>query len=431
MHRKILHIAIPSIISNITVPLLGLVDVGITGHLGKTSYIGAIALGSLFFNILYWNFGFLRMGTSGLTAQGYGKKSEEEIVRILIQAVSVALTAAFFIIILQYPLQRLAFSILDTTQEIELYAVTYIRILIWGAPAILLLYVFYGWFIGMQNSLYQMYVAVSMNLINILLSFIFVYRFGMKIEGVAYSTLVAQYSGVFLALILWTKKYGYLRKLIKLRENLRIKEMKLFFIINRDIFLRTLCLIAVTSFFTYAGAKQGEVTLAVNTLLMQLFTLFSYFMDGFAYAGEALVGRYTGARNVKQIKKVIKSLFQWGISLALFFSILYTIAGKEFLHIMTNDSLVIEAASGYFCWVLAIPIAGFAAFIWDGVYIGASLTRYMLFGVSIAALAFFGVIYLYSGISNNQVLWLAFIIYLFLRGLVQTFFAKKIVSKIE
>lgn len=424
MHRKILHIAIPSIISNITVPLLGLVDVAITGHLGSTAYIGAIALGGLFFNILYWNFGFLRMGTSGLTAQAYGKRDEREMARVLTQAIAVALVAAVAILLLQYPLERLAFLLLDATPEVELHAVTYIRILIWGAPAILVLYAFYGWFIGMQNSRFQMYVAVSMNLVNIAFSFLFVYGWGMKIEGVAYSTLIAQYFGVLLAIILWIKKYGGLRTLFELKGSLRLDVMKRFFAVNRDIFLRTLCLIAVTAFFAYAGTRQGEVTLAVNTLLMQLFTLFSYFMDGFAYAGEALVGRYTGAKNVLQLKKVIKSLFGWGVSLALVFTLLYALGGNVFLNILTNDKLVISTASDYFYWVLAIPLAGFSAFIWDGIYIGATQTRYMLWGVAGASVAFFGIVCLFSGTTNNHILWLAFILYLFLRGLIQSFLFK-------
>lgn len=429
MNKKILHLAVPSIISNITVPLLGLVDLAITGHLGETAYIGAIALGTLFFNIIYWNFGFLRMGTSGLTAQAFGRRDNHAITRVLTQAVSVALIIAFVILILQYPLKKISFYLLDPTLEIKNYALTYVNILIWGAPAILLLYAFNGWFIGMQNSRFQMYVAVSMNLTNIALSFVFVYVFGMKIEGVALSTLISQYFGLLLAVFLWLKKYRRFMVFVQLKESLKLDQMKAFFAINRDIFLRTLCLVAVTSFFTYAGTQQGEITLAVNTLLMQLFMLFSYFMDGFAYAGEALAGRYVGANNIIQLKKAVKGIFKWGIGLSLLFTLLYALGAEAFLHLLTNDQAVINASAEYYLWALAIPLAGFAAFVWDGVLIGATATRYMLIAMSIATLVFFLVFYGFSGVENNHILWLAFVLYLFLRGFVQTLAGKKVISK--
>ena len=295
MNRRILHLAIPSIVSNITVPLLGLVDVTIVGHLGATAYIGAIAVGGLLFNILYWNFGFLRMGTSGLTSQAYGRKDKDAEIRVLVQAVSVGLFSALAMLILQYPIERLAFRLLDTSAEVEQYAVTYFRICIWGAPAVLAQYGFTGWFIGMQNSRYPMYIAIVMNVINIVCSSCFVFLFGMKVEGVALGTVVAQYSGVMMALGLWFYNYKELWGRITFKGSLQLIAMRRFFAVNRDIFLRTLCLIGVTTFFTSTGARQGDVILAVNTLLMQLFTLFSYIMDGFAYAGEALSGRYVGA----------------------------------------------------------------------------------------------------------------------------------------
>lgn len=216
---------------------------------------------------------------------------------------------------------------------------------------------------------------------------------------------------------------------VQLKESLKLDQMKAFFAINRDIFLRTLCLVAVTSFFTYAGTQQGEITLAVNTLLMQLFMLFSYFMDGFAYAGEALAGRYVGANNIIQLKKAVKGIFKWGIGLSLLFTLLYALGAEAFLHLLTNDQAVINASAEYYLWALAIPLAGFAAFVWDGVLIGATATRYMLIAMSIATLVFFLVFYGFSGVENNHILWLAFVLYLFLRGFVQTLAGKKVISK--
>ena len=409
MNRRILHLAIPSIVSNITVPLLGLVDVTIVGHLGATAYIGAIAVGGLLFNILYWNFGFLRMGTSGLTSQAYGRKDKDAEIRVLVQAVSVGLFSALVMLILQYPIERLAFRLLDTSAEVEQYAVTYFRICIWGAPAVLAQYGFTGWFIGMQNSRYPMYIAIVMNVINIVCSSCFVFLFGMKVEGVALGTVVAQYSGVMMAWGLWFYNYKELRGRITFKGSLQLIAMRRFFAVNRDIFLRTLCLIGVTTFFTSTGARQGDVILAVNTLLMQLFTLFSYIMDGFAYAGEALSGRYVGACNLVQLKRAVKALFGWGIGLSLVFTLLYGIGGENFLGLLTNDTIVIETAGHYFYWVLAIPLAGFAAFLWDGILIGATATRFMLWAMLVASGSFFVIYYCFSGTTNNHMLWLAFL----------------------
>ena len=426
MNRRILHLAIPSIVSNITVPLLGLVDVTIMGHLGATAYIGAIAVGGLLFNILYWNFGFLRMGTSGLTSQAYGRKDKEAEIRVLVQAVSVGLFSALAMLILQYPIERLAFRLLDTSAEVEQYAVTYFRICIWGAPAVLAQYGFTGWFIGMQNSRYPMYIAIVMNVINIVCSSCFVFLFGMKVEGVALGTVVAQYSGVIMAWWLWFYNYKELRGRITFKGSLQLIAMRRFFTVNRDIFLRTLCLIGVTTFFTSTGARQGDVILAVNTLLMQLFTLFSYIMDGFAYAGEALSGRYVGACNLVQLKRAVKALFGWGVGLSLVFTLLYGIGGENFLGLLTNDTLVIETAGHYFYWVLAIPLAGFAAFLWDGILIGATATRFMLWTMLVASGSFFVIYYCFSGATNNHTLWLAFLVYLALRGIMQTIWSRRV-----
>lgn len=429
MNRLILRLAIPSIISNITVPLLGLVDVTIVGHLGSAAYIGAIAVGGLLFNILYWNFGFLRMGTSGLTSQAYGRNDRAEEMKVLIQALSVGLLSALAILLLQYPVEKAAFYFLDTSTEVEQYAITYFRVCVWGAPAVLSMYAFKGWFIGMQNSRFPMYIAIAVNAINILCSLCFVFVLGMKVEGVALGTVVAEWSGLLMAIGLWLKYYGYLRPLVALRNSLHFSAMKRFFAVNRDIFLRTLCLITVTTFFTSTGARQGDVILAVNTLLMQLFTLFSYFMDGFAYAAEALAGRYIGACDLKHLRHVVRNLFGWGLLLACLFTLLYGVGGQRFLGLLTDNEEVIHTAGHYFYWVLAIPLAGFGAFLWDGILIGATATRQMLWAIIVAAAAFFGIFYGFSGATDNHILWLAFLVYLLLRGIMMTFWGKKIFSE--
>ena len=429
MNRRILRLAIPSIVSNITVPLLGLVDVTIVGHLGAAAYIGAIAVGGLLFNILYWNFGFLRMGTSGLTSQAYGRKDPDAAVRVLVQAVAVGLLSAGVILVLQYPVERLAFSLLDTSEEVERYAVAYFRVCVWGAPAVLAMYGFKGWFIGMQNSRFPMYIAIAVNVINILCSLCFVFLLKMKVEGVALGTVVAEWSGLVIALVLWRTRYGTLRRRIALRDSLHFSAMKRFFAVNRDIFFRTLCLIAVTTFFTSTGARQGDVILAVNTLLMQLFTLFSYIMDGFAYAAEALAGRYIGAGDLKNLRHAVSNLFGWGVGLSLVFTLLYGIGGKHFLGLLTSEQQVIQVAGHYFYWVLAIPLAGFGAFLWDGILIGATATRQMLWAMAVAAAAFFGIYYIFSGAKDNHILWLAFLTYLLLRGVMMTVWGRRIFTE--
>lgn len=425
MNRKILALAIPSIISNITVPLLGLVDVAIVGHLGSPVYIGAIAVGGMLFNMIYWLFGFLRMGTSGLTSQAYGRRDLEGVAMSFVRAVGVGFGLALLLILLQYPILQIAFLLIETTPEIESLARLYFHICIWGAPAMLGLYSFAGWFVGMQNSRFPMYIALVQNVVNIVASLCFVFIWKMGVAGVALGTLIAQYAGFLMACLLWAIYYKRLWRYIRWQALRQYDALKLFFRLNRDIFLRTLCLVAVTTFFTSQGAERGEIILAVNTLLMQLFTLFSYVMDGFAYAGEALSGRYIGARNQRELRRMIRCLFGWGFGLAALFMLLYGIGGSSFLSLLTNEQEVLDAAQAYFYWTLAIPLAGVAAFLWDGIYIGATASQRMLYSMAIASAAFFLVNYSLESLLGNHALWLAFIVYLFLRGIVLTLFAPK------
>ena len=419
MNKKILQLAIPSIVSNITVPLLGLIDVAIVGHLGSAAYIGAIAVGGMLFNIIYWLFGFLRMGTSGMTSQAFGQRDLKEVTRVLLRAVGVGLFIALCLLLLQYPIRKIAFLLIDATPEVRELATVYFNICVWGAPAVLGFYGFAGWFIGMQNSRFPMFIAITQNVVNIVASLSFVYLLDMKIEGVALGTLIAQYAGLFMASLLWLRYYGRLKIAFRWREIIGKTAMKRFFQVNSDIFFRTLCLVAVTTFFTLTGARQGDVVLAVNTLLMQLFTLFSYIMDGFAYAGEAMTGRYIGARNNTGLQRMIRLLFRWGWGLSLSFTILYMIGGQDFLGLLTNDTTVINAAGSYYYWVLAIPLAGFAAFLWDGILIGATATRLMLYSMLVASGMFFLIYYIFYALMGNHALWMAFLIYLSLRGIMQ------------
>ncbi len=419
MNRKILHLALPAIISNITVPLLGLVDVAIVGHLGAAAYIGAIAVGGMLFNMIYWLFGFLRMGTSGLTSQAYGKRDFRESVRVLYRALGVGLAFACCLILLQEPVRWVAFRLMEMTPAVQQLASIYFHICVWGAPAVLGLYALSGWFIGMQNSRIPMWVAIAQNVVNIIVSLVLVYGCGLKVEGVALGTLIAQYAGLGLAACFAWRYYRRFGKGMSWQEVFRLDTLHRFLLVNRDIFLRTLCLVAVTVYFTSAGARQGEVVLAVNTLLMQLFTLFSYIMDGFAYAGEALAGRYIGAGRADTLRHFIRVLFRWGWGVAGLFTALYALGGEAFLSLLTDDVLVLRASDGYFYWVLLIPLAGFSAFLWDGIYIGATATRQMLYSMMVASVVFFVVYFSLHSRLGNHALWLAFILYLVLRGVVE------------
>lgn len=424
MNKQILHIALPSIISNITVPLLALVDTTIVGHLGSASYIAAIALGGMIFNMIYWLFNFLRMGTGGLTAQAYGANQHQATSYILLRSLTIAGGIALTLLLLQRPIFQVTFHFVTATAEVRSLASIYFNILIWGAPAMLALYSFTGWFLGMQNARIPMCIAITQNVVNIAVSTLLVFGCHLKIQGVALGTLISQYTALLLAVIFCLTKFD-VKQHFELKAILDINTLKRFFQVNRDIFLRTLCLIAVTTYFTSAGSTQGELTLAANTLLMQFFIIFSYFMDGFAYAGEALGGRYFGAHDRLNFQRVTRCLFTWGGALSVLFFFIYFLSGTSLLHLLTNDSQVINRAQQYLPIIYFIPLISFAAFLFDGLYIGTTATRYMLISMFCASAAFFVLINVCT--LSNTLLWLAFLVYLGGRGLMQAFLFKKAV----
>ena len=430
--HQILKIALPAIVTNITVPLLGMVDTAIVGHMGAAAYIGAIAVGSMMFNLVYWLFGFLRMGTSGMTAQARGCRDMTEAAGILARSIRVALLVAALMLLMQWPLYRLLVWLIAPTDDVVPWVDVYFRIVVWGAPAVLGLYSLTGWFIGMQNTRIPMVVSILQNVVNIAASLLFVYGWGMQVEGVALGTVVAQYAGVVVALaFLWR----YYRKvlagrivgsvlMIQFSKKIVSRRTDPMIHVNRDIFLRTLCLVAVNLYFTSAGARQGAAILAVNTLLMQLYLLFSYIMDGFAYAGEALGGRYWGARDWAAYKDVVRRLFGWGAMMTTLFTCIYIIGGMPFLRLLTNEPQVVEASQAYVWWAYLIPAAGVAAFIWDGLFVGTTQTRGMLISSAVAAILFFVTATITMNRMGNHGLWLSMILYLLTRGIVQTIIVK-------
>lgn len=414
--KQILKIALPAIVTNITVPLLGLVDTAIVGHMGDATYIGAIAVGSMVFNLVYWVFGFLRMGTSGLTAQARGRRDLQEMRSLLVRSQTVAMTIALLILLLQVPLRDVMLWLIGPTDDVRPLAVTYYHIVVWGAPAMLGLYGLSGWFIGMQNTRLPMVISISQNVVNIVASLALVYGLGMKVEGVALGTVVAQYAGLLMAMAMLVRYY---RWYITIRL-CSLKEFIPFLRVNSDIFLRTLCLVAVNLYFTSAGARQGATILAVNALLLQLYLLFSYIMDGFAYAGEALCGRFWGARDNKAFREVVGRLFMWGAGMTVLFTTLYVVGGMPFLRLLTDEETVVQAAREYVWWAWMIPVAGVAAFVWDGIFIGITQTRGMLVSAAVASVVFLaGVVWLMP-VMGNHGLWLSMLLYLAVRGIVQS-----------
>ncbi len=427
MNRRILNLALPNIITNITVPLLSTVDLAIVGRLGSTQYIGAIALATMVFNTIYWLFGFLRMGTSGFTAQAYGAKDFHKAMQILIRSLTVGLTIASILMIFQRPIIDVAIHIIDGSEEMKSIVRRYYFINIWAAPALLSLYSFKGWFIGMQNSIFPMIIAIGINVANIVLSLVFVYILHLDIEGIALGTLLSQYLGLTIAMVVFIKRYGQLARQVSVLQSIVWAEMRQFFKVNSDIFLRTVCLVAVFSYFPIAGSHFGDNELAINTLLLQFFTLFSYIMDGFAYAGEALTGRFIGAKDSISLKKSIRANFVWGIILTAIFTLIYAFFGNQILSIFTDKEEIITLSAEYYWWVLLVPVSGFSAFLWDGIFIGATASREMFWAIFLATLIFFATYFGLKPYIDNNALWLSLILFLALRGLGQTLLAKKAV----
>ncbi|MBN1338309.1 MAG: MATE family efflux transporter [Bacteroidales bacterium] len=431
MNRPILRLAIPNIISNITVPLVGMVDLAILGHLESELYIGAIALGGMIFNFIYAVFSFLRMGTSGFTAQAFGEENKTECILMLGRSMLLGIVGGFILILLQTPVDLFSFWILRGSEDVEALAREYFHIRIFAAPASLGIMAFSGWFIGMQNARIPMYVAIIVNVVNVALSWFFVYELGMKSDGVAWGTVIAQYTGLAAGTWYFFKNYKNQLSYWITGQFFNFEILKRFFRVNSDIIIRTLCLIFAFAFFTAESARIDNTMLAVNTVLLQYLFLFSYITDGFAHAAEALVGKYTGGKNIPMLKKTVRYLFLWGLALSLPFTLIYILAGEHLLYLMTNNPTVIGASGPYLFWVGLVPLISFAAFIWDGVYIGATASAAMRNTLLISTFAvFLPAYYLTKPWLDNHSLWFAMMLFMMARGVLLTLYAGKSIFSI-
>ena len=385
-NREILRLAVPSILANITIPLVGIVDTAIVGHLSNAAAIGGIAIGTMLFDLLYWNFGFLRVGTSGLTAQAYGKgqrgdvrctKVPEECRKILTQSTMIALMAAMFIWAIQWLFVTAVLAIVPCSEEVAQVARDYFFVRIWAAPATLMLFAFKGWFIGMQDTVSPMAVDILVNVVNIGASYGLAVYTPLGVVGVAWGTLIAQFTGLLLAILIVAFKYRIVH--IGLREiiaAMRGPELKRMMALNGNLFIRSLCFMVVYVGFTSLAGTYGDTELAVSSVLMKLFMFFSFFVDGFAYAGEALVGKAFGELKMKneklKIRGIVRTLFNWSIGVGVVFTVLYAVWGKAMVGMMTDDIAVLAATDKYIGWLIAMPIVSALAFMWDGVYVGAT-----------------------------------------------------------
>ena len=428
MNREIFRIAVPNIISNITVPLMGIFSTAIAGHCGDSAAtIGALAIGVSIFNFIYWNCSFIRMGTSGLTAQAFGAKDFTTTTAMLVRAVALSVVLGLAVLVLQYPLGELSLWMMNGSQMVSDYF--YARI--WAVPAGIMLFGLNGWFTGMQNAVIPMVTSIFINVLHVLLSLWFVFGFDMGITGIAYASVVAQWSGMTLSIVLLLLFFRKTLQRVDIRQVLQLDAMREFFKVNGDIIIRTFCIVIVYTFFTAASARmESEIVLAVNTMLLQLFTLFSYMNDGFAYAAEALTGRFVGARDRASLQLCIRRCVVWALGTAAICIAIYVVWWEDILSMFVGDKSqlvdMLTVARQYIGWVIAIPLAAALPFLMDGIMVGATLTRVLRNSMLLSTVAYFAIYYSLHPFIGNNALWLAFTAYMALRGIAQYFMSGRL-----
>jgi len=396
------------------------------GHLPNVYYIGAIAVGSMIFNFLYWGFGFLRMGTTGLTAQAFGNSHSTEMINILGRAVLVALSSGLVLILFQWPVSQLAVYLIDASGDVELHAQICFIIRIYAAPATLSLYAFHGWFLGMQNARYPLYLTLIVNFLNIVCNLVFIKIFHMTADGVALGTVLSQYFGMILAFYLMFRKFPKLLRKITINKILNIPALKRFFAVNVDILIRTLLLIFAFAFFTAKSAEFGDDVLAANTILMQFWNILAFGIDGFSFAAESIIGKYVGAKEKAGLLKAVRYIFIWGMGLAICYSIIFLIFGKVIIGIFTDKNALVLLTFSYLGWTIVAPVLNSVCYIWDGIYIGATASVAMRNSTIVATLlVFLPAYFITKPIFGNHGLWLSMTLFMLARGLTLSLMAKR------
>ena len=426
INREVVRLAVPSILANITVPLVGMVDTAVAGHLGDASLIGGIAIGTMLFDLLYWNMGFLRVGTGGITAQAYGRGDRKASIGTFSQGIATALAVSLLLLVIQWGFVDLMLRLVKCSPEVAAVARNYFFIRIWAAPATLSLFVFKGWFIGMQNTVYPMITDLWVNIVNMLASWLLSFYTPLGISGVAVGTLIAQWTGLLLALLLMRFRYRDLMQSTTILHSMKWKYFKRFFSINSQLFVRSLMMLVVYEGFTILAARFGDVELAVSSVIMRLLMLFSYFVDGFAYAGEAMTGRFIGEKNQASLDATVKYVFLWGALIGVLFTVLYAVFPRTIIGLLTDNAEILAASRPYLPWLLLMPLLSCAAFVWDGIFIGATAARPLMLCMVWAAGLFLVSFFLSAPHFGAQALYIAYFVNQAVRSLYLTFSWKKI-----
>lgn len=415
-HRRVIAIALPIVISNATVPILGAVDTGVVGQLGEAAPIGAVGIGAIILASLYWIFGFLRMGTSGLVAQAQGAGDRAEVAAGLIRALLIAMVAGLALIVLQIPLFAAAFKIAPASDSVEGLARDYMQIRIWGAPATIALYALTGWLIALERTRAVLVIQLWMNTLNVGLDLWFVLGLGLGVKGVAAATLIAEWSGVMLALWLARAAFadGYWRDPARVLDRPRLIQMAR---VNTDIMIRSVLLQASFTTFLFLGAGQGDVRLAANQILLQFLEITAYALDGFAFAAEALVGQAVGARSARRVRRASVLTSQWGVGGAAFLGVAFFLLGPQIIDLMTTAPEVRETARHYLPWLAIAPLIGIASWMFDGIFIGATLTREMRNAMFVSVAIYIAALVTLIPTLGNHGLWAALMVLNATRGL--------------
>ncbi|WP_455208221.1 MATE family efflux transporter [Kaarinaea lacus] len=416
-HNQVWRIAGPMILSNLTVPMLGIVDTAVVGHLNEPYHMGAVSLGAAIFGVVFWGFGFLRMGTTGMTAQAYGQHDNNELRAILARALFVALVLSLLLLLLQWPIASFAFQVVHGSELVEEHGRIYFDIRIWSAPATFMNYALLGWFLGMQNARTPLYILTFVNLLNMLLDFLFVVGWNFGADGVAWASLIAEYLGLGFAL--WLVKKQLLLYPGRLQRALLLDKRKLqkMLSINKDIFIRNLCLMFTLAFFTAQGARFGDAVFAANAILSNMQTFMAYALDGFAHAAEALVGKAVGSRDRGEYFAAIKTSTGWAVITSMLFAGAYGITGYWIIGLMTDIELVRQSALDYLPWIVVLPLISVWSFLLDGIFVGttraAEMRNTMLFSTF---LVFLPIWYLLLPFGNHG-LWSAFALFMAARAI--------------
>ena len=415
--RDVWRIAAPMILSNISVPLLGMVDTGVVGHLESPVYLGAVAIGGTIFSFLYTGVNFLRMGTTGIAAQRFGAGDFDGLRVSLGQALVVAQLIALTVILLQWPVGRVAMELLGAEGALREHALEYFAIRIWSAPGTLANFVMVGWFLGLQNARVPLFIFLTINLTNIVLDLLFVLVLGMKVDGVALASVFAEYTGLAVALLFALRELRRNSGHWPMQKFVKLREYTAFFSVNANLFVRTMALMFTIAFVTAQGTRMGGLILAANAILMQLQNLTAFGLDGLAHAAEALVGKAVGQQRRDALERAVTLSLKWSLIFAAGFSAAYLLLGPRLINVLTDLPVVRETTLRYLPWMIVSPLVSVWSFLYDGVYVGATRAREMRNIMVFSAFAVFIPAWFVLQPLGNDGLWLAFLLFLASRGI--------------